>query len=85
MSNTRTDIRKGTVLANGATVLTAKAIGHSRWIVLAEWNNEYVTWEADSPANTYWGHYFHGLVEAVRDFERRCYSGQSSILTEGAS
>lgn len=33
----------------------------------------YVTWLArkDAPDNTFWGHYFVNLVNAVRDFDRR--------------
>lgn len=68
------DIRRGTILANGARVLSARAIGHSRWIVLAEREGTYdpfVTWEATSVDNTYWGHYFGGLVEAMRDYDKR--------------
>lgn len=67
------DIRKGTVLANGATVLRAHAVGLGDWVVLAEWydGTEFVTWRCNDRGECYWGHYYRGLVEALRDFDER--------------
>lgn len=69
------DIRRGTELANGATVLLAKAVGPGEWVVLAEWNDEFVTWRVNDRAECYWGNYFRGCVEAARDYLARSRKG----------
>jgi hypothetical protein len=73
------DIRPGTVLPNGATVIAASLRNAHEWIVLAmdvrdPEHVDYITWKCPRPGDgsgTTWGHYFQDLGEAVEDFKTR--------------
>ena len=58
-----------TKLKNGAIQIERK--GNT---VLALWeghHHPYVTWRINEQGDTYLGHYFEDVVEAVRDFDQR--------------
>jgi hypothetical protein len=65
----------GIRLPNGATVIQARRIDIDAHIVLARFDNGYVTWQADNSGCTYWGHYFGDtdcdLACALQDFQTR--------------
>ena len=41
--------------------------------LLENFDERYVTWLATKtvPVNTFWGHYFYNVVDAVHDFDSR--------------
>lgn len=55
-------------LKNGTTLIERRGD-----VVLAKTDGAqpYATWKIDGDGNTYWGHYFDDLIEAVDDFVRR--------------
>ena len=58
----------GDKLPNGSTV-----IRYADLIVLAYFNEQFVTWRCDNEGNTYSGHYFGDDIEAAgADFKKRC-------------
>lgn len=59
-------IKKGTVLPNGATVIQKKGD-----IVLARFKGEFVTWAVDNYGNCSSGRYYLKESEAKKSFERR--------------
>lgn len=67
------EIKTGTILPNGATVLEVRNVLDHR-IVLAKWFSpgmEYVTWAIDANGDAYWGHYFNDFGKAAKDFVER--------------
>jgi hypothetical protein len=61
-------------LRNGAQVIAVyKSEMNDRRTVLAQWEgpHPYVTWRLDDEGNTFLGHYFATLDEAVTDFKKR--------------
>jgi hypothetical protein len=62
-------------VANGATIIAIKSCDTgSNKIVLCiqpEHIYQYVTWLMDEDENTYLGHYFFSIQEAVKDFNDR--------------
>ena len=67
------NMRPGTVLANGATVVAVRTDG-LECIVLAvrtAHGSPWITWRASGPADTFWGHYYDDLDQALADFKER--------------
>ena len=68
-------------LPNGAHILSRKLVGpptHTdleRWVVLAQWGEDFVTWCSDADGNAYWGHYFSNGSRANHDFDHRLRRG----------
>lgn len=71
----KTDIKVGSKLPNGASVLAVRNGKLGYPIVLAEWQNgshrPFVTWTCDTQGNAYWGNYFSNLEEATTDYFNR--------------
>lgn len=72
------EMKFGTVLPNGATVVQASAREYDSWILLCFTGDEHyqpwVTWVCSRPGNgrdTANGHYFIKLEDAVVDFNAR--------------
>ena len=57
-------------LNNGAFVLAVKP-SQNGFIVMAKFNGSFVTWSVDNKMDSYWGHYFETLDEALEDFNIR--------------
>lgn len=56
-------------LKNGATIIDTNG-----QVVLANWQGHgrpFVTWRLDQQGNTFLGHYYASLIEAVVDFQER--------------
>jgi hypothetical protein len=68
----------GDRLPNGATCVDT-FVGGDRRVVLAKWDDQYVTWRCDESWNCYWGHYHSQLIPAVRDYNDRCRMVSSLI------
>ena len=69
----KVDLKPGTKLKNGATVIQGKDnIFHEGYTVLCvKDNGEFVTWITDEAGNTYHGHYYSDIQEALNDFNNR--------------
>lgn len=70
MPETALTPRPGMTIANGATVLQARALPHARlnWVFLCLWNTEFVTWVgAIDGSETCWGHYHGDDIRAALD------------------
>jgi hypothetical protein len=65
-------IKPGDKLANGATALVFMKRGDKR-LVLADFggHHRFVTWRLDDNNNTFLGHYFSSVEEALKDLEVR--------------
>lgn len=77
---TVSEMLPGTTIRNGATVIAASARNAGEWVLLCMrpvslvYDDPYVTWVCSRPGNgsdTYAGHYFSDLREAVEDFYTR--------------
>ena len=74
---TVTDIKVGSTLPNGATVVSSTKVGDNEWAVLAVRGAEYepyVTWMGgfvDGAVSTFWGHYHQSITSAIEDYKER--------------
>ena len=72
----KTVIRRGSRLANDATVLKISEYDNERGVayVLCIFRHDFVTWEInrDDINSTVHGHYFFDLQTALDSFEARC-------------
>ena len=57
-------------LKNGANVLAFKP-SQNGFVVMAKFNDSFVTWFVDKQKNAYWGHYFDTENAALDDFNNR--------------
>lgn len=60
-------------LKNNAQVIEYHEIrkGLGRFVVLAKYGKEFVTWVADSDGWCCWGHYHNNISEASQDYSQR--------------
>jgi hypothetical protein len=70
------DVSLANCLRNGAIILDRYEVESCpRWIVLAVWKHEYVTWCVDKDGNSYWGHYHKSIDKASADYSARVARG----------
>ena len=66
--------RPAALLKNGTTLIETRIVGDCA-IVLADCGaaryHRYATWKMNKDGETFWGHYFHTIVEAAQDFAER--------------
>lgn len=67
------EFKPGTELKNGATVIWCEKTGSDCGLVLAQWNDEFVSWTINlRTGDTYWGHYYrNGILSAMEAFIER--------------
>jgi hypothetical protein len=70
------EIKFGTVLSNGATVIEHSRTAKGVVLVLTHWYRssttvEWVTWKLDDAGNAYYGNCYRSLKDAIENFEYR--------------
>ena len=64
----------GDKLLNGATLLAVEPDREGRrWVVLAQYGRDYVTWRCCGEGHCYWGEYARDIVTAAAGFQRRVH------------
>jgi hypothetical protein len=67
-------MKPGTILKNGATALHFLQRSDDKQLVLACWDDHhhrFVTWRLDKDGNTFLGHYFDNINDAMNDLMTR--------------